>query len=437
MNKLAFFGGTPVRKSPLPPYNSLGKEETQAVNEVMASGVLSDFLGSAGDKFLGGTRVRRFEQRFARFFGVKHAVSFNSATTALQTALTAAGIGPGDEVITTPYTFTATAGAILLVGAVPVFADIDDTLCLSASSVEKRITRHTRAILAVNLFGGMPDYRALSRVAKKHKLVLIEDNAQAPGAHFDGKYTGTIGDIGVFSFNVHKVVQSGEGGVLITNNDKYAFRAQLGRNHGELVISQMPNHPFEPLVGNNTRMTELHAAIAECQLKKLASANRHRRVLAAHLNRKLKHFSWIEAFSFSSEIEHVYHLYPMTFHPERIGFSRDTFIAAMKKEGFLLGGGYVTPLYLLPVYQRRRMYPRSLFPFDQPGAKDIDYRKGICPRSEWYWSTSLVTSDLCQPGRSIHDMDTFILAIQKIEDNALHLATYERKHDSRSKSKST
>jgi dTDP-4-amino-4,6-dideoxygalactose transaminase len=433
MSKLAFLGGTPVRKSPFPAYNSLGKEETQAVHEVMASGVLSDFLGSAGDKFLGGARVRRFEQRFAKYFGVTHAVSFNSATTALQAALTAAGVGPGDQVITTPYTFTATAGAILLAGAVPVFADIDDTLCLSAASVEQCITPYTKAILAVNLFGGMPNYHDLSRIAKKHNLVLIEDNAQSPGASFDGKPTGTIGDIGVFSFNVHKVIQSGEGGVLITNNDKYAFRAQLARNHGELVVSQMRDHPFEPVVGSNTRMTELHAAIAESQLKKLRAANKQRRVLAAHLSRELKRFSWIESFSFSPKIEHVYHLYPMTFHPERIGFGRDLFIAAMKKEGFVLGGGYVTPLYLLSVYQERRMYPRSLFPFDQPGAKEISYQKGICPRVEWYWSTSLITSDLCQPDRSRGDMDQFVRALQKIEDNAQLLIAHEQKLTSQKK----
>jgi dTDP-4-amino-4,6-dideoxygalactose transaminase len=223
------------------------------------------------------------------------------------------------------------------------------------------------------------------------------------------------------------VVQSGEGGVIITNNDNYALRAQLARNHGELVISQMTEHSFEPLVGNNTRMTELHAAIAECQLKKLKAANKHRRILAAHLSRELKRFSWIKAFSFSSHIEHVYHLFPMTFYSEQIGISRDTFIAAMAKEGFVLGGGYVTPLYLLPVYQKRRMYPRSSFPFDQPGAKDVDYKKGICPRTEWYWTTSLVTSDLCQPNRTISDMDSFICALQKIEDNAPLLIAYERK----------
>ena len=424
---LALFGGTPIRKNPFPAYNSLGKEETQAAHKVMASGVLSDFLGAAGDKFLGGARVRQFETQFAKYFGVTHAVSFNSATTALTAALTAAGVGPGDQVITSPYTYTATAGAILLAGAVPVFADIDDSLCLSASSVEKKITRYTKAILAVNLFGGMPDYRALSHIAKKHKLVLIEDNAQAPGATFDGKFAGTIGDIGIFSFNVHKVIQSGEGGVLVTNNDSYAFRAQLARNHGELVVAQMPERPFEPIVGNNTRMTELHAAIAACQLKKLRASNQHRRKLAAHLSRELKGYSWLEAFTFLPQMEHVYHLFPMRFHEDRAGFSRDTFIKAMEKEGFVLGGGYVAPLYLLPVYQKRRMYPNSRFPFNQAGADKVSYKKGTAPHCEWYWKKSLVTSDLCQPNRSISDMDTFVRAVKKIDDNKAQLIAHEKK----------
>src|SRR3989338_11562605 len=208
--KLALRGGTPVLKKPYPPVYTIGKREIAAVMQVLKKGPLSAFLGVAGEYFLGGKRVLSLEHAFTKKFKVQHAVSFNSATTALHGAIVALGIGPGDEVIVPPYTMSATAMAVLMNGAVPIFADIDpDTFCLDANAVEKAITKRTKAIFVVNLFGQTADFGKLLPLARKYKLKIIEDNAQAPGALFRGRYTGGIGDIGVFSFNVHKTIQSG------------------------------------------------------------------------------------------------------------------------------------------------------------------------------------------------------------------------------------
>ncbi|PIT86552.1 MAG: DegT/DnrJ/EryC1/StrS family aminotransferase, partial [Candidatus Magasanikbacteria bacterium CG10_big_fil_rev_8_21_14_0_10_43_6] len=199
-NTLALLGGTPLLDSPYPLFNAIGTEEKQAVMDVMDKRVISDFIGRAGSKFLGGEYVLMFERKMCEMFDVAHAVTFNSATTALQAAVVALGIGPGDEVITTPYTMSATASAILLNNAIPVFADIEkDTYCLDPVSVEKNITERTKAIIVVNIFGGAARYDEILAIAKKHNLKVIEDNAQAIGGMYRGNHLGTIGDIGVFS----------------------------------------------------------------------------------------------------------------------------------------------------------------------------------------------------------------------------------------------
>ena len=173
---LAILGGKSVMAKPTAPYSSLGKKETKAAIAVLQAGTISGFIGRAGPFFLGGKYVKRFEDELKRRFKIKYAVSFNSATTALQGALGAIGIGPGDEVITTPFTMSATASAIVMQNAVPVFADIEkDTFCIDPVSVEKKITPKTKAILAVNLFGRAAKLSALKKIAKKHGLYLVAD----------------------------------------------------------------------------------------------------------------------------------------------------------------------------------------------------------------------------------------------------------------------
>jgi dTDP-4-amino-4,6-dideoxygalactose transaminase len=426
MSELALFGGNPVMAKPFPPYYTVSGEEKAAVDAIFENKeLLSDFLGRGGAKFLGGKHVKELEKAFCDYFGVKHAVSFNSATTGLQAAVTALGIGPGDEVIVSPYTMSATASAILLNNAIPVFADVDETFCLDVDSVEKNITAKTKAIFVVDLMGGTPKFDKILELAKKHNLKIIEDCAQAMGANYNGKFAGTIGDIGVFSFNIHKVVQCGEGGVLITNNDKYALRAQLVRNHGEVVIDDMirDGAEFEPLVGSNYRMSELHAAVALEQFKKLDVLNEERIALADHFTERLREFDWLIPSPALEESKHVYYIYPFRIKSS-IGIKRKTFVEAMRAENFMLAEGYQKPLYLLPIYQQRRIFPGSQFPFD---SSDVSYEKGICPFTEKMYEEEVMHTMMCQQPQTNADIDLFIDAVKKIERNIEELKAYERK----------
>lgn len=431
MEKLALLGGTPVIKRPLPPYNSIGKEEEKAAIKVIKGKILSGFVARPGKCFLGGKYVRDLEERFCKMFGVKYAVSFNSASTALQAAVGALGIGPGDEVITSPYTMSATASAILFNNALPVFADIAaDNFCLDPSSVEKNINKKTKAILVVNLFGFLPDFNAILKIARENKIKIIEDNAQGIGALYKGKYAGTIGDIGVFSFNTHKVVQCGEGGVLTTNNKEYAFRAQLIRNHGEEVISGLYKEQkiFEPLLGNNFRLTEVQAAIAIEQLKKLGKLNKQRIILAEYLAKKLEKFPWLLTSKPAGNNIFVYYVFPFRFLSEKIGISRETFAKTMEAEGFFLKQGYQKPLYLMPIYQKARIYPNSQFPFvSKEYPHDLNYKKGLCKVTERMYEKELLHTAICQPPQTKREIDLFVKAIEKIKENIEELKNYEKR----------
>ncbi len=421
MKKLAILGGKPILKKKIPPYNSIDKEETRAALKVMKEKNLSDFLGRAGEKFLGGKYVRKLEEYFCRYFKVKYAVSFNSASTALQAAVGALGIGPGDEVITSPYTMTATPSAILFNNALPVFADIEEKFfCLDSKSIEKNINKKTKAILTVNLFGGSADYDPILKIAKRYNLKIIEDNAQAIGTTYKGRYAGTIGDIGVFSFNVHKVIQCGEGGVLLTNNKKYAFRAQLIRNHGEVVVDDLLKEKEikEPVLGNNFRLTEISAAIAIEQFKKLNKLNKERIFLANYLTKKLSQFKWLIPPAVIEKSRHVYYVYPFRFLEKKISIKRSIFAQAMKAEGFNINEGYQKPLYLLPIYQQNKIFPNSQFPFiSEEYPHKVNYQKGICPVVERMYEKELLFTTICQPPQTKKEIDLFVRAIRKIEKN--------------------
>lgn len=429
MEKLAIFGGKPVLKKPLPKYNSIGKEELNAATRVVKGKILSDFVGRVGPYFLGGEYVKEMEKKFCKYFGVRYAVSFNSASSALQAAVAALGVGPGDEVITTPYTMSATASAILYNNALPVFADIsEENFCIDPEKIKSLVNSKTKAIIAVNLFGGPADYNAILKIAKDYNLKVIEDNAQSAGAKYNKKFTGTIGDIGVFSLNVHKVIQSGEGGVLVTNNPKYAFRAQLARNHGEAVMDEVEEKLYEPILGNNYRMAELQAAIGIEQLKKLNRLNAQRLSLVKYLDKKIKQFKWLSAMENPDGNTNVYYVYPIKFIGQKIGIKRGTFVKAMQAEGFPLNEGYQKPLYLFPAYQRKEIYPHSKFPFESAEyPHSISYKKGICPVAEKMYEEFLLCTNICQPPVSKKEIDLFIKALSKIEGGLKELKQYEKK----------
>lgn len=269
---LAINGGTPVRTQLFPAYNTIGEEEKKAVMKVLDSGNLSQYLGAWTHDFLGGPTVRAFEEEWSRVTGVKHSISVNSNTSGLFTAVGAIGIQPGDEVIVSPYTMSASAIAPLVYGGIPVFADIDPlTFCMDPKSIEARITSRTKAILVVHIFGHPADMDSIMALAKKYNLYVIEDCAQAPMGKYKGQPVGAIGDLGVFSLNYHKHIHTGEGGVITTNSTTLAERCQMIRNHAENVTAPREEKDLTNLIGYNYRMTEIECAIGIEQLKKLPS----------------------------------------------------------------------------------------------------------------------------------------------------------------------
>ncbi|NHN33881.1 DegT/DnrJ/EryC1/StrS family aminotransferase [Paenibacillus agricola] len=425
MSKLALLGGNPVREASIPWVNTMGSEETEAVLAVMNSGCLSAYYGRAGDKFLGGPKVLEMEQVFAQKFGSRFAISVNSATTALHTAIAACGIGPGDEVLVTPYSMVASATAIVMNNAVPVFVDIDPiTYNLDPTQIERWITPNTKAIMVANIFGLPAALNEIITIARKHGLFVIEDNAQGPGATINGKFAGTFGDIGVFSLNYHKVIHSGEGGLLLTDNEELARNCQLVRNHGEAVVDDL--NDYETVVlGSNYRMTELHAAIGIEQLKKLDHFLVERRRLAQQFTSGLNQFTGLKGVVVPDGYEHSYYIYPIQYNKEDWGISRSTFAQAMNAEGYPLGIGYVKPIYLIPMYQHKKVYNQTQYPFSLIEKPTQDYQKGLCPVTEAMYEEKVVIADVCRLPYKESDIDDALEAIQKIWMERGKLLEYE------------
>ncbi len=412
---LAIEGGTPVRRRPFPTYNTIGDEERRAVLAVLDSGVLSQFVGAWGPDFLGGPRVRALEAAWADYFGARHAVSVNSATSGLYAAVGAAGVGPGDEVIVSPYTMSASATAAVVYGAVPVFADIDpETFCLDPQSVRACITERTRAIIGVDLFGHPADWAGIRAATGSRPIVLIEDSAQAPGAKSGDRFAGTLADIGVFSLNYHKTIHSGEGGVAVTDDDCLADRLQLIRNHGEAVVKAKGDDDIVDLVGFNYRMTEIEAAIALEQLKKLDRLLIPRIEAADYLTERLREMPGITPPVVRSGVRHGYYVYAFKYDAGRAGLSRGRFAEALRAEGIPVNVGYVEPLYRLPMYQRGIALGRHGFPFVQPGRAPVTYPDGLCPVAERMHEDELLYFSFCQAGITEADLDDVVAAFDKI-----------------------
>jgi dTDP-4-amino-4,6-dideoxygalactose transaminase len=423
MSKLAISGGQPVRVHPFPIYNTIGSEEKQAVLEVLDTGVLSQFLGTASKEFYGGPRVQKLEREWEEYFGVRHAVTVNSATSGLYAAVGAAGVGPGDEVIVSPYTMTASATAALVYGAIPIFADIDaDIFCITPESIRKCITSYTKAIIVVDLFGHPADIDEIMQIACEHNLVVIEDAAQSPGALSCGRYAGTLADMGVFSLNRHKTIHAGEGGVIVTNDDDLADRLRLIRNHGEVVVKDKGTQNIVNLIGFNYRMTEIEAAIASEQLKKLEKLVVPRIEAADYLTERLGVFPGITPPVVCQNVRHGYYLYVLRYDAAQTGIPRNRFVAALNAEGIPMVEGYVEPIYLEPVYQKRIAFGKDGFPFTYPGYKGkVNYDLGICPVTERMHYEEVIFANICYAGIGRRDLDDVVGAFEKILSNAHEL----------------
>lgn len=422
-----------MRKKLFPAYQFIGEEEKRAVARVMDSGVLSRYLGCWHDDFYGGPEVRAFEKEWAEYFGVQHAIAVNSATSGLIAAVGALGIGPGDEVIVTPYTMCATATAPLWYGAIPVFADVEpEYFCLDPRAVEARITPRTKAIMAVDLFGQPYDADQINAVAKKHNLKIIEDCAQAPGAMYKTRMAGTLGDIGVFSLNYHKHIHTGEGGVVVTNDDELAERVRLIRNHAEAVVEDRGYADMINMVGFNFRLTEIGAAIGRVQLRKLKELLDRRIDNCKYLNGKLSQFPGIIAPPVRADATHAYYMQPFLFDENIVGVPRDIFINAVKAElpatelreleGQQMGVGYTKPLYLLPLFQKRIAFGTGGYPFTSSAYQGtVSYEKGICPVAERLYERKLFAHEFMRPPASKDDLDDVVRAFEKVYEHRVTL----------------
>ena len=419
MTKLALHGGEPLRKDPFPTYRSIGEEEKQAVVEVLDSHVLSDYLGTWSDKFYGGERVRTLEAAWAEYFEVKHAISVNSATSGLYAAAGAAGVGPGDEVIVAPYTMIASATAALVYGGIPVFADIDpDIFCLAPESIRECITLYTKAIIVVDLFGHPADMDEIMQIAEENDLMVIEDAAQAPGALYHGRNAGTLADMGVFSLIYHKTIHTGEGGIVVTNDDELDERVRLIRNHAEVVVGDKGTQNLVNMVGFNYRMTEIEAAIGREQLKKLESLLIPRIEAADFLTERLQSLPGIKTPVVKPGVRHGYYLYSIKYDQSKTGVPRETFVAALNAEGIPMVPGYVKPIYLEPIYQKRIAFGEDGYPFTYPGYKgNVSYDKGICPVAERMHFEELMFTNVCHAGIDQGDLEDVVTAFHKLYDN--------------------
>jgi dTDP-4-amino-4,6-dideoxygalactose transaminase len=419
-NSLAINGGKPIRSKPWLEGNSIGKEEKEAAIRVIDGKRLSLFQGAYTPpppySFLGGPEVQSLEAMARDMIGAKHVVSVNSATSGLYAAVGALGLGYGDEVITSPYTMSACAMAPLLYGAIPVFADVvKDTTSLDPASIRKCITERTKAILVVHQFGIPAQMDEIMEIAKEHKLKVIEDCAQAWGAKFKGKHVGTFGNVGVFSFNVHKTVQCGEGGLCVTNDDETAKRLQMIRNHGEAVTEPANYTKIENIIGFNYRLTEIQAAIAKEQLKKLPKLNERRVEMVHALYDGMKKYPCLVAPDLRDR-EATFYVAPLRYLEEKCGgTSRKDFVAALAAEGIPFAAGYVKPLYMLPIFQRRLAFNHG-YPWKAPenAQSKPNYAPGAAPVVEELQDKELlVNAYLCHP-QTLDDIDDVLAGIDKV-----------------------
>ena len=430
---LAINGGKPIRnldKKWLDNFTT-DDEEKKAINEVLDSGYLSLFEGSHSPdypfSFEGGPFVQKFEKEWNRFYGTKHSISVNSATSGLFASIGALGIGYGDEVIVSPYTMTACALAPLIYGAIPVFADVElETGCLDPNSIIKKVSKNTKAIIVVHQFGIPANMDAILEIAKKHNLKIIEDCAQAHGCLYKGKLVGTFGDIGVFSLNVNKTIQTGEGGVCITNNDKISYRLKLIRNHGEAVVGPAKYSNITNIAGYNYRMTEIIAAVASTQLKKLKKLNNERIKMVCWLSEKFEKYDFLEPMIKRPECKNcrctkhqkckpTFYLFPTRFLKSKTNTSRNKFIEALNKEGFKFYLGYTPPLYLQPVYQKKHLFKKG-YPFksEANSGLNINYKEGICPNTEKLFYEEMIINEHIRLPNSMIDLEEIVFAIDKL-----------------------
>jgi dTDP-4-amino-4,6-dideoxygalactose transaminase len=384
MTHLAINGGEKTCDIQWPTWPIWDDHERQGLMAVLESG-----------KWWYGERVQEFEAAFAAFQSARFGVTATSGTTVLEATLTSLGIGAGDEVIVPPYTFVATASAVLRAGAVPIFADIQPlTLCIDPEDVLRKITPRTKAIIPVHLAGYVADMDRLCEIGSAFELRIIEDACHSWGSQWKGKGTGALGDCGVFSFQASKNITSGEGGIMLTDDEQIADDCRSFTNVGRRKGGAWYQH-FN--IGSNLRLTEFQAALLLAQLSRLEEHTLRRQANAEVLFRGIRGLPGIIPLENDPRItRRGYHLFPIRLDLNTLGVSRERFVEALTAEGVPTSEGYSTPLYKNPMFERMSTDPQTL-----PYLGDVvDYRQVCCPVCEqvcadgiWLFHTLLLTDE--------------------------------------------
>lgn len=380
----------PVRDTYLP-YGKqwITEEDIQSVVKVLK-----------GDYLTTGPYIKEFEEKLATYVGAKYAVTFSNGTAALHGACFAAGIGQGDEVITTPITFAASANCALYMGAKPVFADIDEqTYNIDPKEIEKLITDKTKAIIPVDFTGQPVELDEIHQIAKKHNLVVIEDAAHALGAEYKNQKIGSISDMTMFSFHPVKHITSGEGGVIVTNNETYYKKLMQFRSHGitrdkELLSRQEGPWYYEmQFLGYNYRMTDIQAALGTSQLRKINEFVELRRKFSTMYNEAFQNINEVVTPFQHVDSNSSWHLYILQFDLSKLSATRKEIFEAFIRQNIGVNVHYI-PVYRLPYYEQ------------------LGYKKGLCPKAEKLYE-SIISLPLF-PAMTEQDVEDVIKAVKNV-----------------------
>lgn len=395
MEKLAIDGGEPVRnKKIFYGRQWIDEDDIRSVSDVLR-----------GDYITCGPKVKEFEKKLAEYTEAMYAVAVANGTAALHCACIAADIGPGDEVITTPLTFAASANCVLYCGAKPVFADVDpNTYNLDPKSIEEHITEHTKAVIAVDFTGQAVRIKQIREICDKYSLILIEDAAHAIGTKYEGKSVGSLADLTCFSFHPVKTITAGEGGAVTTNDRKLYKKLVLAHTHGithddELMEAGLHEGEwyYEQIsLGYNYRMTDFQAALLLSQLNKLNRFKKRRQEIVEKYNQGFSNISEIIVQGEIKESDTCRHLYIIRLKLEKLTCSRRQFFDAMSAENIQCQVHYI-PVYWFPYYQR------------------LGYKKGLCPIAEKLYGE--IMSIPLYPKLTDSDVEDVIRAVRKVVEN--------------------
>lgn len=433
MSRLALFGGDPIRTKPFPAWPVFDEGEEAALLEVVRSGRWWRYSFGEGSGQSGPeageprSKVAEFQEGFAQLQGAKYGVACASGTAAIEIALKALGIGPGDEVIVPPYTFVATASAVLQVNAIPVFADIEpDTFNIDPKRIEEAITPRTRAVIPVHFAGHAADMDTIMEVARRRSLAVLEDAAHAHGAEWNGRGLGSIGDAGTFSFQGSKNMTAGEGGLITTSRREVAALSESYIWGGREIGSPWYTH-FR--LGWNYRMTEFQGAILSVQLQRVRAQNATRHRNALELDGRLAQIPGIRPLALRAYATlHSHHIYIFRFDEEAFGAPRERFLDALAAEGIPCMSGYGHPLYKNPMFLNQDFNPRGCPITCGHYGQSIDYAsfEALCPEAERACRNAVWLEHRILLGSS-EDTEDIVRAIEKIHKNRAALGAAARK----------